>query len=63
MIYSPERNKHNIIFISNNIKRNYTATNAFLKNAHSVHADPSSSRPTHPSFFFLTQAASFLVGS
>ncbi len=56
-------NKRIIIFNYNNITRNHTTTDSFLKNAHSVHAVPSSSRPTCPSFFFLLHVASFLVGS
>jgi hypothetical protein len=35
---------------------------SFLKIAHSLHASPSSSHPTCPSFFFLLHVASFLAG-
>jgi hypothetical protein len=61
MIYSPETQGNirlpqyytQIILVTNLLSR---------KIAHSVHAGPSSSRPTCPSFFFLLQAASSLAG-
>ncbi len=56
-------NKCSINFNISNITSNYTVTKAFSKNAHSVHAGSSSSRPTCPSFFFLFHVVPFLAGS
>jgi hypothetical protein len=56
-------NKRSINFNFSNITSNYIVTKSFLEDAHSVHAGSSSSRPTHPSFFFLLHDASFLAGS
>ncbi len=56
-------NKCNIILISVISHVITPVQTSFVKNAHSVHAGPSSSRLACPSFFFLLHVASFLAGS
>jgi hypothetical protein len=61
MIYSPKTNA--ILTLTSSTLHIITLLKSLLEDAHSVHAGSSSSRPTHPAFFFLFYAASFLAGS
>jgi hypothetical protein len=61
MIYSPETNA--VLILTLSALHLITLLKSLLEDAHSLHAGSSSSRLTHPSFFFLLHVASFLAGS